>query len=122
MEPFSFTAADLHLTLSSASAEALHRAEFGIIELDASGRVTFYNQWESRLAGLPALRVLGRNFFREVAPCCNNFMVAQRFAEPAELDDTIDYVFTLRMRPSPVKLRLLMSMQLPQRYILVERS
>jgi hypothetical protein len=53
-------------------------------------------------------------------------MVAQRF-EDAELDattldDTIDYVLTLRMRPVKVKLRLLAEPGSEQRYVLVQRK
>jgi len=38
------------------------------------------------------------------------------------LDATIDYVFTLRMRPSKVRLRLMASPMQLLRYLLVERS
>ena len=55
----------------------------------------------------------------------NNFLVAQRFedgAAPAtSLDAAIDYVFTLRMRPSKVSLRLLVCPALALRYVLVNR-
>ena len=51
----------------------------------------------------------------------NNFMVAQRFEDEAEIDDVIDYVLTLRMRPTPVRLRLLKSAAASRRYILIQR-
>jgi hypothetical protein len=61
-----------------------------------------------------------------VAPCLNNFMVAQRFEDAqddgAPLDDTIDYVLTLRMRPVKVKLRLLAAPDCAVRYVLVQRK
>ena len=76
-------------------------------------------------AGLSPQRVLGEPLFTNVAPCLNNFMVAQRFEDAAdegsELDDTIDYVLTLRMRPIKVKLRLLASAGGAHRYVLVQR-
>jgi hypothetical protein len=56
----------------------------------------------------------------------NNFMVAQRFEDAEDdgvaLDDTIDYVLTLRMRPVKVKLRLLAEPGSDQRYVLVQRK
>ena len=56
----------------------------------------------------------------------NNYLVAQRFEDASTddtaLDATIDYVFTLRMRPSKVKLRLLSSPARAMRYVLVHRS
>jgi hypothetical protein len=55
----------------------------------------------------------------------NNFMVAQRFEDAVDdassLDDTIDYVLTLRMRPVKVKLRLLADPGSAMRYVLVQR-
>ena len=60
-----------------------------------------YNATESRMAGLSPERVLGLPLFTTVAPCMNNYLVAQRFDDARErgepLDDTIDYVLTLRM-------------------------
>ncbi|WP_345815384.1 hypothetical protein AAGS40_23670 [Paraburkholderia sp. PREW-6R] len=54
----------------------------------------------------------------------NNFMVAQRFEDEAEagLDAIVDYVLTLRMRPTPVRLRLLAGAGSAARFVLVERK
>ena len=81
-----------------------------------------YNTCEARAAGLSAARVLGQNFFTAVAPCTNNFMVAQRFTDEPELDATIDYVFTLKMRPTKVKLRMLAAPSSRRQYLLVRRA
>lgn len=122
MHPLRFEDTSVHARLNSASRESKDAAGFGIIQLSAEGVVTFYSRHESLMSGLSVDTVVGRGFFTEVAPCMNNFMVAHKFSEPAELDETLDYVFTLRMRPTKVKLRLLMSTQLPERYVLVKRS
>lgn len=70
--------------------------------------------------------MVGSALFTVVAPCMNNFMVAQRFedaaAEATTLDTSIDYVLTLRMRPVKVKLRLLASPGSAMRYVLVQRG
>jgi hypothetical protein len=69
--------------------------------------------------------VLGRHLFEVVAPCMNNYLVAQRFEEALvkaeEVDAVVDYVLTLKMKPTPVRLRLIASAAVPLRYILVER-
>ena len=56
----------------------------------------------------------------------NNFLVAQRFedalAESVKLDETINYVLTLRMRPVKVQLRLLSAPDSGMRYVLVHRT
>lgn len=96
--------------------------DFGVLGLDAKHRVTTYNAFESKLSGLSPERVIGRHVFSEVAPCTNNFMVAQRFENEESLDATIDYVFTLRMRPTPVRLRMLRQPDGAQQFLLVERA
>lgn len=101
-------------------------APFGIIGFDSACLVQAYNKTESQAAGLSTDRVVGRHLFEVVAPCMNNYLVAQRFEDAqrdgAELDHVIDYVLTLRMRPTPVRLRLLASPSLPVRYLLVDRD
>jgi photoactive yellow protein len=96
--------------------------DFGVIAMDTDHRVVFYNRAESALSGLTPERVVGRHFFSEVAPCTNNFMVAYRFETEEQLDSTIDYVFTLRMTPTPVRLRLLRRPDANRRFLLVQRS
>ena len=120
-----FTDAALLPALQQLSDADLDALEFGVIGIDAAGLVRRYNTWESRMAGLSPQRVLGHPLFTVVAPCMNNFMVAQRFADAATqalpLDMTIDYVLTLRMRPTSVRLRLLSVPPARYRYILVDR-
>ncbi|EGK70788.1 Photoactive yellow protein [Methyloversatilis universalis FAM5] len=112
--------------LESASDEDLDRLDFGVIGIDAGTNVKRYNRFESAAAGLSKDRVIGYALFTVVAPCMNNFMVAQRFEDAQEqgsaLDDTIDYVLTLRMRPVKVKLRLLAAPDRALRYVLVQRQ
>ena len=55
--------------VSRLSPDELDRLPYGLITLDAHGRILHYNDTESRLVGLPKERVLCRNFFAEVAPC-----------------------------------------------------
>jgi photoactive yellow protein len=42
---------------------------FGLIAVDPDGTIEQYNSYESRLARLSKDRVIGRNFFTDVAPC-----------------------------------------------------
>jgi len=121
-----FAEPKLHPFLEQSGAEALDALDFGVIGFDAEGLVQRYNAFESKAAGLSPERVLGHALFTVVAPCMNNFMVAQRFDDAQQtgttLDDTIDYVLTLRMRPVKVKLRLLASPAEKIRYVLVYRA
>lgn len=94
---------------------------FGVIGMSEDGIVQIYNQTESKLAGLARERVVGVHFFSTTAQCMNNFLVAQRFIDEPDLDVIINFVLTLRMRPTPVRLRLLKSCSMRRRYILIDR-
>lgn len=116
----------LHSELIRYSDEELDTLDFGVIGFDNDGVVRRYNSFESKASGLSSARVLGKPLFTAVAPCMNNFMVAQRFedalASNTPLDAVVDYVLTLRMRPIKVKLRLLALHGAANRYVLVQRS
>jgi len=101
--------------------DQLDALAFGVVGFSPNGTVEIYNKTESELAGLPRETVLGSHFFSSTAQCMNNFMVAQRLEDEPEIDSTIDYVLTLRMRPTPVRLRLLKDPGFPRRYILIQR-
>lgn len=107
--------------LAHMSEPMLDGLPFGVIGLDRDGIAVIYNATESRLAGLPPDAVLGVPFFEAVAQCMNNFLVAQRFEDEPELDAVVPFVLTLRMRPTPVRLRLLASSMEHHRFILIER-
>ena len=120
-----FSSPAVFTTLSAMSDAERDQLGFGVIGFDADTVVRQYNQFESDAAGLGMARVLGQPLFTVVAPCMNNFMVAQRFDDALEsgeaLDATIDYVLTLRMRPVKVALRLLAVPGAAIRYVLVQR-
>jgi len=94
---------------------------YGVTGLDSEGLVVVYSAAEARMAGLDRDTVIGQPYFDSVAQCMNNFMVAQRFEDETELDETLPYVLTLRMRPTRVRLRLLATSSEPLNYILIER-
>ena len=121
-----FDQADLLHTVDGLSDEELDQLDFGVIGFDQDATVRRYNVCESKMAGLSRDRVIGNRLFTTVAPCMNYFMVAQRFEDALAaseiLDVTIDYVFTLRMRPVKVRLRLVADPALSHRYVLVQRA
>jgi photoactive yellow protein len=125
IEQLGFSDAGLYAHLNNCTNEALDGLDFGVIGIDRESLVRRYNSFESKAAGLSPQRVLGQPLFTVVAPCMNNFLVAQRFedaqASGEPLDVTLDYVLTLRMRPVKVKLRLLAGKG-PTRYVLVQRT
>jgi photoactive yellow protein len=55
--------------LSHAPPELLDVLPFGAIQLAGDGTIVAYNRSESALSGLAPENVIGKNFFRDVAPC-----------------------------------------------------
>lgn len=121
-----FESEGLFNKLELCSPQALDDLDFGVIGFEQSGIVRRYNTLESKLAGLSMSTVVGHHLFDVVAPCMNNFMVAERFTdsqlEHRPLDIVIDYVLTFRMRPQRVKLRLLAQPESAMQYVLVQRN
>jgi photoactive yellow protein len=106
--------------LDKCDESSLDTLDFGVIRMTLNGVVVGYNALESRLAGLAPARVLGKHFFTEVAPCTNNYLVASRYEECAALDERLPYVFTLRMRPRNVEIRLVKAVGSEHQYLLVK--
>jgi photoactive yellow protein len=90
--------------------------------MDRSCTVTGYNATESRESGMRAERVVGLHCLSAVAPCINNYLIGGRFEDEAELDAIVDWVFTLRMRPTPVRLRLLKQPGSGNLYLAIQRT
>lgn len=123
--PVQFSQPNLGECIDALTDAELDRLEFGVIAFDAQYVVRLYNAFEAEYAGLSLQQVIGLPLFTDVAPCMNNFLVAQRFedavAEGVVLDVTLDYVLTLRMRPVKVKLRLVALPNTKVRYVFVDR-
>ena len=47
----------------------LEELPFGAIVIDLDGTILSYNRYEANLSHLDATRLIGKNFFRDVAPC-----------------------------------------------------
>ncbi|WP_022834768.1 PAS domain-containing protein [Salisaeta longa] len=104
-----FDSPNITKTFRQASEEQLHAADFGIVRVDNEGIVSFYNQYESDLAGIEPEEAHGKNFFTELAPCSNNRIFYGRFKEgirSGNLDKSFTYTFTYKMRPTLVDVRM----------------
>lgn len=64
--------------------DLLDEQPFGIIRLDAAGRILNYNLYEEKLARLNRRDVKGKNFFFEVAPCTRVRQFYGRFVDGVE--------------------------------------
>jgi photoactive yellow protein len=109
-------------SLESMNQQAMDDLDFGVIRMDRNGKIKAYNTYELNLSGNHLEEVLGKHFFKQVAPCTNNFMVAEKYHTDQHLDEEIDYIFTYRMQPTKVKLRMLAEPGLEHQYLLVKKS
>jgi photoactive yellow protein len=116
--PLAFDAPDAASRLAAMPGPEFDALPYGVVEMNLDCIVLRYNATESLYSGLSPGRVVERQFFREVAPCADNRHVAQRYALPA-LDETIEYTFSMRMKPSPVTLRMLKPRDGERSYLLV---
>jgi photoactive yellow protein len=108
--------------LSSMDQNAMDQLDFGVVRMNRKGIIEAYNQYELDLSGNQRDEVIGKNFFQQIAPCTNNFMVAEKFISDQELDEEMDYVFTYKMQPTGVKLRLLARPGEQYQYLLVKKE
>jgi len=122
-----FAQPDLTDCLAGLNDEGLDGLGFGVIDFgkEPDAIVTLYNAFERSGSGLDRHRVVGLPLFSVVAQCMNNYLVAQCFDDAVEagraLDTTLDFTFTLRMKATPVVLRLLSSPAHPTQYIAIQR-
>lgn len=120
-----FDAPSINAILDSLGDKQLDELRYGVIGFNASGVVTRYNRTESREASFERDDVIGQHVFIELAPCLNNYLVAGRFEDCAAvnevLDETLPYVLTFRMQPTPIRLRMIAPAGEGIRYLLVER-
>ena len=110
-----------------ASADEMTPAEldtlpYGMIQLDAAGRILKYNAVESRLASLPQEQAVGRQFFTEVAPCTKVQAFHGRFKEGVireSLDATFQFHFAFKQQPRDVTVRLFYSRRTRSVWVMV---
>lgn len=95
--------------------------DFGIIGFDNDKIIKEYNTYECEESGYEKDDVMNRNLFTEVAPCMNNYLVALKFEENEDLDESLPYILSFKVKPTPVDLRLLKSKELKYNYILIKR-
>ena len=95
--------------LSAIYRKQLDELPFGVIELDENGTVTAYNRAEAALAQTSVEKVLGRNFFTEVAPCTAVKEFEGRFRRFVHSDEKLEsFTFTFSFRDGPVGVEIFM--------------
>jgi photoactive yellow protein len=116
---------DFLARLPKMSRRDIDALDFGCVQVSDSGVVQIYNRWESEFANVPQEAAIGRNFFRELAPCTNNRLIFGRFKDGVtaeELDVIVSYAFTYKMRPTLVDVHLYRDPDTRTNWVLVRRT
>lgn len=100
---------DIENVLASLSNRQIDQLAFGAVQLDADGRILTYNAAEAGITGRSADSVIGKNFFRDVAPCTNAPAFKGVFdagVREGNLNTMFEYVFDYNMAPTKVKIHM----------------
>ena len=82
---------------------------FGAVQLDATGKILAYNAAEGDITGRDPKEVIGKNFFKDVAPCTATPAFQGVFTEgvkSGKLAAIFDYVFNYNMKPTQVRVHM----------------
>jgi photoactive yellow protein len=96
-------------TLNATELDAL---PFGAILLDPDGSILAYNRAEEQLSGRKRADVVGKNFFRDIAPCTRvrRFYGAfQTGVDRRNLNEVFDFTFRFPGAPREVRIRMIYS-------------
>ena len=97
--------------LADLGAGQLDELPVGAVVIDANGTISAYNSYEAQLSQLEAGRVIGRNFFRDIAPCTAVKAFEGRLREflrsKERVSETFDYFFPFAHGPVDVTITFL---------------
>jgi len=113
---------DLIQSADEMSPTELDQLPYGMIQLDATGRILRFNAVESRLSSLPQQQQLGKHFFTEVAPCTKVQEFYGRFKEGVtreSLDTSFQFHFAFKQNPRDVTVRLFYSKRTRSVWVMV---
>ena len=100
---------DIDNVLGKMSEVEINRLAFGAVQLDAAGKILTYNAAEAGITGRNAASVIGKNFFRDVAPCTDSPAfkgVFEQGVKSGELNTMFEYVFDYNMAATKVKIHM----------------
>ncbi len=100
---------DIQNVIARMNPKEVDQLAFGAVQLDGKGTILRYNAAEASITGRSAAEVIGRNFFRDVAPCTNSPTFKGVFDQGVRddnLNTMFEYVFDYRMTPTKVKVHM----------------
>ena len=104
-----FDQSDIENVLATLSTDQVDELAFGAIQVDAAGTVLSFNMTESKLTNRDKRDVIGKNFFTDVAPCCNRPGFYGRFVDEVKGQGRsvlFEYIFDYKMNPTKVRVHM----------------
>ena len=124
MDVVSFGEDNIENALARMSKDQLDSVAFGAIQLDQDGNILQYNAAEGDITGRDPGKVIGKNFFRDVAPCTNRPEFKGRFTEgvkSGDLNVMFEYTFDYEMKPTKVKVHMKKALSGDSYWVFVKR-
>jgi len=115
--------AGIYQKIDSMSPAELDELPFGSIQLSETGEVLQFNAYEGQLASLLPTDVIGKNFFRDVAPCADVKEFAGLFRSGVlarSLHTKFRYHFAFKQRPRNVLVTLFYSPSTSTVWVLIQ--
>ena len=115
---------DIQNVLSKLTAREVDQLAFGAVQLDGKGPVLQYNAAEASITGRDQKAVIGKNFFRDVAPCTSTPAFKGLFdkgVREGNLNTMFEYVFDYNMAPTKVKIHMKKALSGDTYWIFVKR-
>jgi photoactive yellow protein len=109
MDAIRFAQDDIDVLLANASNSDLDNLPFGVVKLDANAKILAYNRYQSMLSHRDPDKVLGKNFFKDVAICADTPTFADRFfagVDGGHLNAMFDYNLSYKMPQTKVRVHL----------------
>lgn len=124
LELVGFNKTDIDNVLNRMAEKDIDKLAFGAIELDRNGTVLKYNAAEGAITGRSPAAVIGKNFFRDVAPCTSKPAFKGVFdagVREGNLNTMFEYVFDYQMKPTKVKVHMKKALSGDNFWIFVKR-
>lgn len=100
---------DIENSLSNMNDKQINELAFGAVQVDGTGKILAYNEAEAGITGRKSSEVIGKNFFKEVAPCTATPKFKGVFdagVKAGNLNAMFEYVFDYKMTPTKVKIHM----------------
>ena len=115
---------DIENVLSKMTSREVDQLAFGAVQLDGRGTILQYNAAEASITGRNQKDVIGKNFFRDVAPCTGTLAfkgVFDKGVREGNLNTMFEYTFDYNMSPTKVKIHMKKAIAGDSYWIFVKR-